>query len=426
MTDSRPKRAALAAISRERDFSGLALFPSLQTQAGSDLLKWLDWSGLSLPFFARLRQNHATGLLSENWRRALNERRVRNTDRTRDMLEEARRLNAAFLSCGVAAATIKGFSLSPDFCDDPCDRHQVDFDFLVAPNDVRATAEALYSCGYSTTQVNESGETCFRTPSRHIPSPADDIYARQRQRQVDLHISIWEPCSWIPVDAPHDCLQHARPRSRHGLHYLGLALEDNFLLHVLHAFRHSLRSWMRLSWLLEIAHGLEKHRDDKALWDRMLLRAGSALLTKRIFGFVLGLVEHLFLTAIPTPFQLWTADAMTPSLRTWLDHFAVEWALADWPGNLNNLFLSAEFIPDPRLRMQYWRSRLFPNKTQASLGTVAAAKPTKFFQLQAARLRYVASRAVLHLKDIAALPQQQLRWRRALGSSRGANFDANW
>lgn len=426
MTDSHPKRAVLAAIGHQPGFSGLALLPSLETQAGNDLLMWLDWSGLSLPFFSRLRQHDATGLLSKNWRQALDERRVRNTDRTRDMLEEARRLSVAFHSFGVFTATIKGFSLSPDFCDDPFDRHQVDFDFLVAPNDVRASAEALYSCGYSTTHVNESGETCFLTPSRHIPSPADDIYARQRQRQVDLHVSIWEPCSWLPVDTPHDCLQHTRPQTSHGLHYLGLALEDSFLLHVLHAFRHSLRSWMRLSWLLEIAHCLEKHRDNKALWDRVVLRAGSRRLTKRIFGFVLGLVENLFLTPIPTPFQLWTADAMTFSLRTWLDHFALEWAISDWPGNLNNLFLAAEFIPDPRLRMQFWRSRLFPNKIQASLGTVAATSPKKFFQLQTARLHYVASRAARHLKDIVALPQQQLRWRRALGSSRGANFDANW
>jgi hypothetical protein len=183
---------------------------------------------------------------------------------------------------------------------------------------------------------------------------------------------------------------------------------------------------MRISWLFEIARCLEKHRQDEALWNRVVLRAGSAHLTKKIFGFVLGLVERLFRSPIPACLRLWTADAMTRSLYTWLDHFAFEWAISDWPGNLNNLFLAAEFIPDTRLRMQYWRSRLLPNKTQASLGKVTATSPTKFFQLQATRLRYVASRAALHLKDIAALPQQQWRWRRALGSSRGANFDPNW
>ena len=91
MIDSRPKRAVIAALSCEADLCGLVLLPSLETQAGAAFLKWLDWSGLSLPFFARLQQHHTVGLLSENWHRALNERRLHNADRTRDMLEEARR-----------------------------------------------------------------------------------------------------------------------------------------------------------------------------------------------------------------------------------------------------------------------------------------------------------------------------------------------
>jgi hypothetical protein len=202
--------------------------------------------------------------------------------------------------------------------------------------------------------------------------------------------------------------------------YLGLTLEDKFLLQVLHAFRHSFRSWVRLSWIREIAHCSEKHVENTALWNSVMERAGSARLTKSIFAFVLGLAERLFHSPIPAPLRSWTAEARTPSLRTWLDHFGVDWAISDWPGSLNNLFLTAEFIPDPNLRKQYWRSRLLPTKAQTSLGPVAATRPDKFLRLQAARMRYVAQRAAVHLKDIAALPRQQLRWRRALGSSRGS------
>jgi Uncharacterised nucleotidyltransferase len=426
MTNSPHKRAVLAAISYRPEFSDLTLLPSLKSLAGTDLLRWLDWSGLALPFFARLQRHNAEEKLSTDWRRALAERAVRNAERTRDMLEEARRLNDVFASFGVSIATLKGFSLSQDFCDNLYLRHQVDFDFLVAPEDVREAASALYSLGYSTAHLNERGETCFHTPLCQIPSPDDDIYALQRQRQVDLHISIWESSSWLAVDTPLDCLQHARLHNTQGLEYLGLSLEDKFLLQVLHAFRHSLRSWMRVSWLLEIARCLEKHKDDEPLWNRVVRRAGPESLTKQIFAFVLGFVEQLFHTPIPASFQSWTAEVTTLSLRAWLEHFAVEWAIADWPGSLNNLFLAAEFIPDRRLRAQYMRSRLFPNKTRVSLGTVAANTPKQFLQLQAARLRYAVSRAALHLKDIAALPQQRMRWKRALGSSRGANFDAKW
>jgi hypothetical protein len=427
LSNVRAKRAVLAALGHEHEFHELTGLPCLNSRAGIEVMKWLDWSGLALPFFARLRRFEADAQLSEEWHRALTERLARNVARTQDMLQEAQRISAAFHPLGIKAALLKGFTLTPDFSNDPYFRHQVDFDFLVAPESTRPAAEALHACGYSAAHLTESGETCFRTASQHIPSAHDDIYTLQRQRQVDLHISIWEPCAWLPVESPQDCLEQSQSQTIHGAEFLSLALEDKFLLQVLHAFRHSFRSWMRAAWLLEVAHCVEMHQEDAALWNLVIQRAGSTLLTKRIFAFVVGLVERLFGSPIPSLLRNWTVEAMTSSLRTWLDHFAYDWATSDWPGSLNNLFLTAEFVPDPRLRRQYWRSRLFPKKEQASLGgPVTATGAKQFLQLRAARLSYVAQRAALHLKDIAALPVQQMRWRRALGSSRGANLDANW
>lgn len=425
MTDPRAKRAILAALSHEPDFSDLNALPDLDTQAGRNVLQWLDRSGLALTFFRQLGDHNAALLISEDWRHSLGQRLAHNVERMRDMLREAQRVNAAFRSFGVTAASLKGLTLTPDFCGDPFLRHQVDFDFLVAPGSVRAAAEALRSCGYSAARLSESAETCFLTPSQHIPTPDDDLYALQRHRQVDLHISFWEPCPWLPVQAPEDCLEHVQPQNTYGVEYLSLSLEDKFLFQVLHAFRHSFRCWIRLSWLLEIGKCMANHQENVVLWKDVIHRAGSARLTKSIFAFVLGLVTRLFRTPIPSPLRSWTAEAMTLSLRAWLDHFAFDWAVSDWPGSLNNLFLAAEFIPDPALRLQYWRSRLFPTKAHAKLGSIATTSPEKFFQLQGARLSYLGRRAAMHLKDIVALPRQQFRWRRALESSRRLNFESN-
>lgn len=425
MTDPRSKHTVLAALSHCPDFFGLASLPAVDTKRGQALLQWLDRSGLALAFYHRLLECNAAQELPEAWRHALCQRHARNVVRTGDMLEEAQRIISAFASARVVAASLKGFTLTPDFCPDPTLRHQVDFDFLVAPAGVRPAAEALRSCGYTTPFVNESGETCFRTPLRHIPSANDDLYAVQRHRQVDVHISIWEPCDWLPVETPQDSLEFAQRRNVSGVKFLSLSLEDRFLFQVLHAFRHSFRSWIRLCWVLEIANCIENHRNDEALWGRVIRRAGSTRLTKSIFAFVLGLVAHLFRTPIPPNLCSWTSESVTLSLRTWLDHFAFDWATSDWPGSLNNLFLTGEFIPDPALRRQYWRSRLLPGKTQTSLGSVATASPGKFIRWQAARLSYVAHRAGKHLKGIAALPRQQLRWRRALSSARKWGFDLN-
>ncbi len=426
MNNASPKRAILSVLSHDPDFAGLAGLPSLNTQAGRDVSQWMDQSGLTLPFLKQLKDYDVTLQIRQEWRHSLSRRQASNAARTQDLLEEAQRINEAFRSFHVTAATLKGFTLVPDFCDDPVLRHQVDFYFLIAPGSVQQAAEALRTCGYFTAQLNESGETCFLTRSQHIPSANDDLYALQRQRQVDVHTSIWESCAWFPLEVPQNCLEHAQPQKIHGVEQLTLSLADKFLLQVLHLFRHAFRSWIRVSWLLELAKCLEKHQQNEALWNRVIARAGDARLANSIFAFVLGLVARLFHTPIPTPLAVLTTGATTLEVRAWLDHFGCDWALSDWPGSLNNLFLTAEFIPDPSLRMRYWRSRLIPRAAQASMASIEPATPQRFVQFQAARVRYLARRAAVHFKDIAALPQQQLRWKRALESSRRLGIDADF
>lgn len=423
MTDSRPKLAIVAALRQEPDFSSLRSLPSLDSSTGRNLLQWLDRSGLALPFLRQLQSHNVTARLSDSWHRVLCQRLAANAARTRDMLDETQRLNAGFRSCEVTAVVLKGITLAPDFCDDLTLRHQVDFDFLVEPEQVYRAADALRSCGYFATNVNESGESCFLTPLKHVPSRNDDVYTLQRQRQVDLHTSLWEPCPWLPVQAPKDCLKRARPQNIAGMNYLTLSLEDKFLLQILHAFRHSFRSWIRLSWLLEVGKCLHSHWHDTRLWNCAVTRAGNTPLTQSIFAFVLGLVTRLFGARIPATLCEYSADALTLPLCAWLDHFALDWATSDWPGSLNNLFFTAEFIPDANLRAQYWRSRLLPGKAQTSLGVIRTTGAKNFLRLQAARTGYVAHRAAAHLKDIAALPIQLLRWKRALQSCRRLGFD---
>ena len=425
MIDQRPKLAVLATLSRDPNFSGLEDVPSLDSSAGSKLIQWLDRSGLALSFWKQLEIHKETSRLSEGWRDALSQRQIRNVARMRDMLAEAGRVHSAFCSFGIQAVLLKGFTLYPDFCDDPLGRHQTDFDFLVAKREVDVAAAALESCGYSTHRLNTTGESCFVTPLRHIPTFHDDLYIPQRQRQVDLHTSILEPCAWLRFEVPEDCLEQASPQTIGDWTFVGLSLEDRFLLHVIHLFHHSFRSWIRLSWLLELTNCLEKHRENGLLWNRVIQRAGTSHLMKSVFVFVLGLATRLFKASIPLKFQDWMSGAITVPLRAWLDHFGFDWATTDWPGNLNNLFLTSEFIPDRSLRLRYWRSRLVPRKGQTSIGTVEANRPTKFFRWQRARAIYLAKRATAHLKDLASLPRQQFRWKRALHDYRRLSFDAN-
>lgn len=414
MTNAVHKKSILAALRHSPDFSGVSAIPPLETRQGRSLQGWLDRSGLALVFLKRLQDFDATPRLTAAWRRSLGQRLEDNIERTRDIFEEFQRINTSFDQSGVASAAMKGFTLIPDFCEDAALRHQADLDFLVAPGSVKAAAHALQALGYFAAVLNESGETCFTTPLRHVPSPDDSLYGLQRHRQVDLHVSLWEESPWISLRPPTDGLERAKPCQLQGIACRRLTLEDRFLFQVLHVFRHALRSWVRVSWLFEIARCLEIHQADAELWKRVVGRAGDESLMKSAFAYVLGLCQRMFQTPIPAPLGLWTAPTVTAPLRTWLDQFAVDWALADWPGSLDNLLLTAELIPNGAQRIEYWRSRLFPSSRQMSLGKPRHGDNQMFFALQFARMRYVARRSAVHLKDILGLPAQQIRWVRAL------------
>jgi hypothetical protein len=426
MSDTRYKRTVLAVLSYRPDLSGLASFPSLKSQNGQHTLRWMDQSGLSLVFDHQLQSLGRTAWISGDWLTALHQRAAGNIERTRDLFGEFKRVNDAFRRYGVNAAALKGFTLVPDFCEEPSLRHQSDLDFLIHSDNIANAAGALHSLGYSTAQLNKTGETCFVTPLRHIPSSDDDLYALPHHRQVDVHTSICEDSPWLRLEVPQDCLQRARTHSINGVETLGLTLEDKFVTQVVHAFRHTFRSWVRLSWLLEIGRCMEIHQQDTAFWNRVVIRAESSRLTRDVFALVLGLVTRLFKTPIPSSLQGWTTEATGYRLRTWLNVFGVDWAISDWPGSLKNIFLTSEFISDRKFQIEYCRSRMLPKKSHASLGAVASSNRKMFFRLQTARLNYIAGRTAAHLREMIGLPLQHLRWKRALYTSRGDILDTNY
>ena len=418
MRKESPKRLLLAALRAATNSQLVGELPALETGGGRSLLRWMDRSGLALYFWRELLKHGADENISSKWRNALQKRLADNTERTVDMRGEFRRVVLGFQQAGVKAIALKGFSLVPDFCEEAPLRHQTDFDFLVAPEDVNAAAETLRSGGYTAEKWSELGETCFTTPMSHIPSTEDYLYLRQQQRQVDLHVSLWEPSPWLKVETPADSLSRAECRTLEGTKVWCLPLADSFLNQVLHVFRHSMRSWIRLSWLLELGRCIDLHRADTRLWDGVREGAGESELLKKVFAFVLGLVNRVFEVRMPSILERWTGGTNTAALEAWIGRFGLDWATTDWPGSLKNLFIAEEFIHDPGLRMQYYRSRLLPRMVNASIGVIAAKGPRSFATLQVTRAKYLAQRTAVHMRDVFELPLQGWRWRRAAEAAR--------
>jgi hypothetical protein len=420
MPSPAPKLAILSALARHPNFDPLASLRGLGPNETQTLLRWLDQSGLALSFLRRMESHETTALIPCDLHQALCRRMARNIERTRDLLAEFCRLNEAFLVQGVRIAALKGFTLAPDFCEEAHLRHQVDFDFLVESANVDAAAAALLKCGYATSRLSRTGESCFRTPLLQVPSEKDDLYAIQEHRQVDLHTSIWEDSPWISLKAPDDSLRYLIRRSLQGVEFNTLCLEDAFLVQVFHAFRHSFRSWVRLSWILEISRFLELHEDDAPFWQRVITRAGEGLITKRVFALVLGLATRLFCNPIPLQLRQWTAGARTEVLSTWLDSFSVNWSISDWPGSVTNIFLAADFILNRKLRAQYWKSRLLPGRANLSIGGVKSQDSSMLGRFRTERLRYLAKRSSSHIQCLLRLPVDEIRWKHALRAARTA------
>jgi len=417
MRNLRFKEIVLAALRREPCLGLIRTLPDAESGKGYRALHWLDESGLALSFWRQLEKFGETRRIAIDWQDALRARAARNLKRTEEMRKEFRRLLWTFGECGVRAVAMKGFTLVPDFCEDAHLRHQVDFDFLVEPEALAKAAVALCAAGYWARHLKSNGETCFTTPLRHIPSHSDNVYEVQRHRQVDLHLGIWEESEWTSIMAPADCVKRAEVRIFEGEKSLELSLEDKFLLHVLHIYRHSLRSWARLSWILELCRFLDLHGTEEALWNRIVARAGDSRAMKGAFAFVLGLAERVFHRPLPGRMRAWISEALSGPLEVWLDNFGCEWALSDWPGSLSNVLIASELIGDSGMQGAYWRNRIWPRNAQTSIGDVECADSSMWVKLQLARMAYMAQRALLHARDLCRLPVEQRRWRHALEAS---------
>ena len=386
------KHTVLAAMRRQPDLSRLASLPALPCKEGRELMRWLDQGGLALYLLARLDSEKSIDRLPNGWNEALHQRRERNRARLTDMLVEFEKLNRAFCASDIAIVTLKGFSLIPDFCEDPVTRHQTDFDFLANSKDVKQIAEMLSAFGYSTPRLSLSEESCFTTPLLHIPSHKDDLYALQHHRQVDLHVSLSESSPWIELELPTDSIKYATALNVCGVTFQGLSLADRFLAQVFHAFRHSFRSWLRISWLFEIGYFMELHRKNDPLWGRIIERSGNSQLTKRIFYIVLGTTNRLFHSRVPASLESWISEGMTPTLAAWLEQFSVDWAVPRLARKPQQYIHGFRVHSERKLRKKYFASRLIPKRGQTfPLRQVGSENKLQSIAWNIERWRYLAN-----------------------------------
>ena len=406
----------LSALQPAPDFSRLRVLRHCRASQLRNLLRWLDQSGLALYLLTQLQDNDVQDHVPVEFREALESRLRSNRHRTVAMFDEFARLVDSFRQNEVHFCALKGFTLTPDFCRSAHLRHQTDFDFLVAETSLERAKYAVRSCGYEQEETREAGELTFATPLRHIPSANDDIYATPRHREVDLVTSLRHTSHGVSIDAPAGCFEGVESRTLHDLSFPVLSPEQMFCLHVMHAFKHLLGSWVRVSWLLEVGYFVDRHCDHADLWRAVIERMGREAKARNAFGLVLSLTRTLFHPRIPQALDDWCLRSLPPRIEAWVTQFGVRTAISDLDGAKWTLFVHREFVDYPSSWNSYVRDRIFPVGRRSSIGTVKTTDLGTRILGNVSRWRHTIRRSLFHARTLFSLPLEAIRWKYALRS----------
>jgi hypothetical protein len=317
-----------------------------------------------------------------------------NKRRVDGLVSETGRINEKLNQAGIRYVVIKGLSQWPAFCSNPYWRVQCDLDYLVGSQSLHAAQCALEECGYKVKHFSEV-QAQFEQPRQRVPSRFDNQYKLQTIPMVEVHVGIWDASiHHIPLEVPGFALDPTRVQEWGGLRFPVLSDEDAFLLQALHVFQHMLSYWVKLSWLLEIGHFLERRWQDSTFWEKLDQRFESRPRLTEFVAIVLELAAKMFSAPRPEVAERW-GHVLRPSARLWLDHYAWNWAFGDiplhesrvFPGSKLSLLLHREYISDSRAKRDLTHRQLIPWKKVAAMVAPGRNRPST--QVQAYWLQSV-------------------------------------
>jgi hypothetical protein len=416
MRDSELRRTLLSALQPAPDLSCLRALHFSSAKQLSKLLRWLDHSGLALYLLAQLQDCEALCHCPTQFRDALELRLSANRRRTIAMIGEFGRLVQSFEHNDVLFCALKGLTLTPDFCRSAYLRHQTDFDFMIAQDSLANAKRVLRSCGYEQQEVRDTGEVTFATPLRHTPSPDDDIYATPSHREVDLLATLRHNSHGVSIDATIGCLEDVQNKELDGLFFPVLPLQQRFCLQVMHAFKHLLGSWVRVSWLYEIGYFLGQHFSDTELWRGVIQQMGSHIKAREAFGLVVSLTKKLFCRPIPKQLDDWCIRSLPPRIEAWVAHFGLKTAISDLDGAKWTLFVHREFIDHRKSWNSYLRDRILPVKRVLSIHSVITDDVRTRMNIKVSHCCHTIRRSVFHARALFTLPVEAIRWKYAVRS----------
>jgi len=339
------------------------IWQSFDEQAWDRTLTWLDLSGLALYLRQRLEMTNGLSMIPNRIRQRLDRCEAENRVRAAAMTEELKTLNEMFTGAGVVHMVLKGITLIPDYCPHPAIRTQYDHDFLICAESAERTEAMLRAAGYHRKNSQSEHPIEYFRPEANVRFSADfaGLYSSRLGRSIELHLNLWGSAEdRIEIKLPEDFFERALRRRWQDFEYLCLSDEDALVFQILHAFRHVLRNWCRLSVFLEIAYFLNQRSSDSLFWKRFAARIDNLRWVLEATVVVFGLAELLFGASIPDEMKGRLSSVSFGALDLWTERYGRSSALANFRNDKYSLFLHREFVENPADWAGIRRQRLFP------------------------------------------------------------------
>jgi len=326
-------------------------------------LPWLDISGLALYFRQRLATTEQLSLIPGPVRQRLDSCARANGIRAAAMVEELKTLNEIFIGVGIHPMVLKGITLVPDYCPNSAIRTQYDHDLLIQPESEDRAKHALEAAGYRRKNSETEEPAVYYRPNEKLRFATDfeALYSQRLARPIELHLRLWEQGGErIDINLPENFFERAVKRRVHDFEILCLSDEDALVFQVLHAFRHILRNWCRLSVFLEIAQFLKRRASDSDFWRRFVELTDTLRWAPEATAVVFDLAELLFGGPSPPEVRARQSSDSFAALTLWTRRYGRPAALTNFRSSKHSLFLHREFIKNPVIWAGIRRQRLFP------------------------------------------------------------------
>ena len=402
---SRLRRAVVATLCQSSAFAADDLLRQFSQKDWQDNYRWLDASGVALYFYGALKTRSLESLVPSKVLERFHKNQSDNNERTNATFADAVQVNEAFRNQDLQYLNLKGFTLYPDFCPDPCLRNQFDLDFLMPLQEAPRCRNILAEMGYTVTGGSElllefkAGED--------LPPSIAELYRPRAQRCLEVHFVTGDErrdkYNVSETSFTNPCL-----RSWNGYHFASLQGPELFLAQAFHLFWHLQSEWTRLSWLFEFRNAVLAHYSDSAFWVEVRNRTRHRMLAETAIATALAFAVSLFGDFAPRDVTEWVSEILPQRAQIWIQKYGNRLLLADFPGSKLSLMLQEELGLGSK---EERRRKLFPLHRPPTV----VANATRRTSSLSTDIGYWSFRTRFHLVETTRYMTEARRWRRFVG-----------